>query len=427
MKINYSFTAQTPLFTGSDENSGTIRTLRREKVLLKNPITFESNFSNDIERRKTLMDIIFPVYASIAIKLKYENYGFYEAYSNKLKAACTSKDKFQFLNKLIESCNIVTLPNGIASIIKTAIDKFNDVELIETVRNEHHYLMILLREYVVKARENKFEISLEESIRNFENTLFSDLFPRIESKEVTFSQIQFEKKFDNVPYFGGNSIRGYLRRVIMNDFCKQVGITKLNKSTYHQLFTGGNITESTGTEDIEHREKYVDMCPPIGLLGSAIGNMTIEGEMKVMGARLRCIEHNTGNCTFWELVELNFGTRHDDSKTEKDIEINVEFDKKGKEKEAPTTQMYYQYENFITGSVFDSSFIITTDNELLISVFWRMMKCWKENNFIGGNSARDAGMIDINIYIPEKSDKLYLDYLQEHKSEILKYFGNALA
>lgn len=427
MKINYSFVAQTPLFTGSDESSGIVRTLRREKVFLKNPVSFESNFKNDIERRKTLMDIIFPIYSAIPIKLKSGNYGFYEAYSNKVKAACVSKDKYQFLNKLVESCSIVTIPEGLSVLIKSAMDKFSDDELIETVRSEHHYLMILLREYVSKMREYKKGNGFVEDDR-FENTLFADLFPKKEiikePQEVEIKSIKFEKKFDNVPYFGGNSIRGYLRRLIMNDFCKQIGITKLNKSIYHQLFTGGNITESTGTEDIEHREKYINMCPPMGLLGSAIGNSTIEGDMKVMGARLRCIENNTGNCKFWELVELNFGTRHDDSKTEKDIEIKIEFDKKGKEKEVPTTQMYYQYENFVTGSVFDSSFFLTTQNELLISVFWRMMRCWKEHNFIGGNSARDAGMIDINIEIPENADILYLDYLQNHKSEILKYFGN---
>jgi hypothetical protein len=427
MKINYSFVAKTPLFTGSDESSGIVRTLRREKVLLKNPITFDSNFSNDIERRKTLMDIIYPIYSAIPQKLKSDNYGFYEAYSNKVKASCSSKDKYQFLNNLIESCSIVTIPDGLSKLIKTAIDKFSDVELIETIRNEHHYLMILLREYVAKQREYKNNKDIEENT-SFENTLFADLFQPIkkeETKEIEIKAIKFEKKFNNVPYFGGNSIRGYLRRLIMSDFCKQIGIEKLNKSIYHQLFTGGNITESTGIEDIEYREKYIEMCPPIGLLGSAIGNMTIEGDLKVIGARLRCLENNTGDCTFWELIQLNFGTRHDDSKTEKEIEILVEYDKKGKTKEAPTTQMYYQYENFVTGSVFDSSFVLTTDNELLISVFWRMIKLWKENNFIGGNSARDSGMIEINIEIPENSDKLYLDYLQKNKTLILKYFGNA--
>jgi hypothetical protein len=135
MKINYSFVAKTPLFTGSDESTGIVRTLRREKVLLNNPITFESNFKNDVERRKTLMDIIYPIYSSIPLKLKSENYGFYEAYSNKVKAALASKDKYSFLNKLVESCSIVIIPDGLSMLIKAALDKFYDVELIETIRN----------------------------------------------------------------------------------------------------------------------------------------------------------------------------------------------------------------------------------------------------------------------------------------------------
>lgn len=426
MKINYSFEAKTPLFTGSDENTGIVRTLRREKTLLKNPVTFESSFTSDIERRKALMDIIYPVYASISQKLKSDNYGFYEAYSNKVKAATASRDKYQFLNKLTESCSIGTIPDGLSKLIKTAIDKFNDVELIETIRNEHHYLMILLREYVSKARDKKNEDLKPDA--NFDNTLFADLYPTSKKepeKEIEIKQIAFKKKFESVPYFNGNSIRGYLRRLLMLDFCELTGISKLNKSIYHQLFTGGNITESTGTENIESREKYIEMCPPIGLIGSAVGNGTIESDLKVGGARLRCLENNTGDCSFWELIELNFGTRHDDSKTETDIKIIKDVDAKGKEKEAPTTQMYYQYENFIKGSIFDSFFVLTTENELLISVFWRAMILWKENNFIGGNSARDAGMIDINIDIPENADKLYLEYLQTKRSEILKYFGNA--
>jgi len=421
MKVNYSFVAETPLFTGSDENSGIVRTLRREKVLLKNPVTFESSFSSAEERRKALMDIIFGIYASIPQRLKTDNYGFYEAYSNKVKAACASRDKYVFLNRLVDSCSIVTIPAGISEVIKTALDKFSSTELIETTRNEHQYLMILLREYVAKNRKDK-EIEKQEAIDSFETSIIQPVLT--ETKDNTIKPIVFTKIFDHVPYFGGNSIRGYLRRLIMTDFIKCIGITKLNKSTYHQLFTGGNITESTGTEDIESREKYISMCPPIGLIGSAIGNGTIEGELKVMGARLRCLENSTGDTTFWEFVETVFGTRHDDSKAETEIEILPELDKKGKVKEPPTTQMFYQYETLIKGSVFDSCFILTTDNELLISVFWRMMKLWKENNFIGGNSARDSGMIDLNINIPENSDTLYLDYLQEHKDEILEYFGN---
>jgi hypothetical protein len=87
------------------------------------------------------------------------------------------------------------------------------------------------------------------------------------------------------------------------------------------------------------------------------------------------------------------------------------------------SQMIYQYENFITGSIFDSAFVLTTTDELMLSAFWRMMKLWKENNFIGGNSARDSGMIEILMDIPENADAKYLEYISGKSEEIKEYFN----
>ena len=403
MKVNYSFTALTPLFTGGDENNGTLRTLRREKRLLTNPVKFKSVFNNKIERTKALMNLVYPVYTNIDKNLKADNYGFYEAYANKVKAALATENKKQFLNKLLESCGIVVLADGSYQLVREALDKFSDVEFLETMREEHQYLMILLREYVSWYRSNEGkQIGAHMSIWE-------------QQSDPLIEEIEFIKNFENVPYFGGNSIRGYLRRVIMYDYCKLAGVSKMNKDTYHQLFTGGNITDSTGFEDIAKREKYIEMCPAIGLLGSAIGNMTIEGEMKVIGARLRCKENGTGDLSFWQLIEQNFGTRLDSSKREKEIEIVNNTEQK--------SQMIYQYENFISGSVFDSAFVLITEDELMLSTFWRMMKLWKENNFIGGNSARDSGLIDIAMDIPTNADAKYLEYITEKSEEIKEYFN----
>lgn len=403
MKVNYSFTALTPLFTGGDENNGTLRTLRREKRLLTNPVKFKSVFNNKIERTKALMNLVYPVYTNIDKNLKADNYGFYEAYANKVKAALATENKKQFIKKLLESCGIVVLADGSSQLVRETLDKFSDVEFLETMREEHQYLMILLREYVSWYRSNEGkQIGAQMSIWE-------------QQTEPLIEEIEFVKNFENVPYFGGNSIRGYLRRLMMYDYCKLVGVSKMNKDTYHQLFTGGNITDSTGFEDIAKREKYIEMCPAIGLLGSAIGNMTIEGEMKVIGARLRCKENGTGDLSFWQLIEQNFGTRLDSSKREKEIEIVNNTEQK--------SQMIYQYENFITGSVFDSAFVLTTTDELMLSAFWRMMKLWKENNFIGGNSARDSGMIEISMDIPQNADAKYLAYINEKSEEIKEYFN----
>ena len=54
--------------------------------------------------------------------------------------------------------------------------------------------------------------------------------------------------------------------------------------------------------------------------------------------------------------------------------------------------------------------------------FWRMIKLWQELPTIGGNSARDSGIIDLNIDISENADRLYIDYIESRKEEIQAYF-----
>lgn len=439
MRLNYSFTALTPLFTGAAEKSGTTSLLRREKRRLKNKINIESKFSSQNERTRALMDIIYYVYSDIDPKLKRAYYGFYDAYTGKLKAATYVKTKREFLTRLLSSCGIDSLSTESSLIVRQAIDKFDDLELLETIRQELSYLMILLREYV-EFFKNKSKLA-HEGLTN--KGLFDSIYE--DSDELpAIETITIVKDFENIPYFSGNSIRGYLRRLLMNDFCKLADISAIEKSTYHQLFTGGNITDSTEFEDISKREEFIKKCPPIGLFGSAIGNMTIDGNMLVQGARLQCVENNSGDASFYEYLDLNFGTRSDSSKSEDNLKlvktaicpkckatIVLGDDEKaavcncGKKidvKEAPS-QMIYQYETFITGSGFDSSFILKKIDELSLAVFWRMIKLWKEMPVIGGNSARDAGVIDIDIDIENDADAAYLSYIEENKEAIKEYFN----
>lgn len=396
MKINYQITALTPLFTGSDENTGTTRKLRRETRMIT-PVEIQSNFATKNERRKALMNVVFPIYKSIDAKLKSGNYGFYEAYANKIKSALGSPTKTQFLNTLLESLSISVMSSEASILVRKSIDKFSDIEFIASMKDEFQYLNILLREYVEAERKNILNPT----------EIFKDIFDEaISKKEKIYT--------DRIPYVGGNSIRGVLRRLTMRDFVKQIGIEKLDKNIYHQLFTGGNLNSSTSIEDIRKRENYIDMCPAIGLFGSAIGNMTIEGEMKVNGARLQCKENGTGDISYWQLLSTVFGTRLDSSKMEKQLEIE------GNTKDV--TQMKYEFEVFITGSVFDSAFFVTTDDKLLVSAFWRTMELYKEFAYLGGNSATDSGNVDINIEIPKNATKLYLDYLKKNKKDIKAYF-----
>jgi len=377
LKVNYTFKAVTPLFTGSNENKGTVRTLRREKVLLPKSKIIKSNFKSKNERTQAVMDIIYSVYSEIDLKLKSDNYGFYDAYANKVKNATFVKTKQEFLTKLTESLDIQSMSGGNSKMILHALNKFNDNELIITIRNEHAYLMILLREYVA---------------------FFKD-----------------KNKVANA---------GFENEPTLSDFEQIVGIESIEKSLYHQLHTGGNISDSTEFEDIAKRDEYISNCPAISLFGSAIGNMTIHSDLSTVGARLRCIENNSGDLSYWEFLSNIFMTRHDTSKIEKNIEIV----KKESKKERAADQMIFETETFCKGSKFDSMFILRTskqrkDYDLIVSCFYRMLILWKKEPFVGGNSARDMGMIELDFDIPKNADKLYIDYLTENKDKIKKYFN----
>lgn len=57
-----------------------------------------------------------------------------------------------------------------------------------------------------------------------------------------------------------------------------------------------------------------------------------------------------------------------------------------------------------------------------------MLSLFKENNFLGGNSARDSGLIDLSsLEIPEGSTDLYIGYLDSNKEDIQKYFKSSQA
>lgn len=446
LKVPYVMTALQPIHTGSDQNAGTERQLRRRKIAVKNPTVITSNFRSKEERRLALLKVLSSVWESIDFdKIQGSRMmTIWSEFTSKVLASTGVRTKEQFLNKICEKFDIRNLKS--TELIET-IDKFDDVEFLQTIRDELQYLLLCLRrdrEILKQKRKEEFEERKngikEQKKDKYMSSLFegfidetieqevfikSDVQIQEEIKEIQELEIKeklvFKKIFDTVPYVSGNSIRGLSRRLLMYDFCNLVGITQIEKTIYHQLFTGGNITDATGKEDIGHREEFIKMCPPIALLGSAIGNQTIEGELKVSGLDLQCLENGNGDASYWEFLDTVFGTRLDSSKTETKIFIT----ENELRKNASADQMIYQYETFIKGSKLNGLFSVTSNKSLIISTFWRLIEVIKENNYICGKSAVDNGLIDIDIQVPENASKEYLDYLQENKEAIYSYFQSS--
>ena len=299
-----------------------------------------------------------------------------------------------FLTQLCNTCDVRALANENTDSVMIAIDRFADEELLSLLREQIQYLILLLKDTV----KNKGSVTLP-SFKNTDKTLF---------------------KSDSVyvPIISGNSVRGIMRRLIMRDFVELIGLEKekrgIPKTLYHQMFTGGNITESSSDEDIANREKILNLCPPLAVLGSAIGNQTITGKAKIEGLTPQCLECSTGNKTYWEFMGRQFATRLDSSKYENEISIEGE--------QEATSQMKYEYEVFIPGTRFNGQVVCLSKEPLVVSTFWRMLKLWKEAGYVGGLGRVGLGRLDISIEIPEDADALYLAHLEKVKVEALEYF-----
>ena len=220
----------------------------------------------------------------------------------------------------------------------------------------------------------------------------------------------------NIPAVHGNSIRGYLRRLIMQDLLDEIDYELNSKKLYHFLFTGGMLeavaSKDSGFINIPLKTRIRETLPPISLLGSALGNQMFDGKLKCMIANLICKENaetyglnknNYHSC--YELQYTDFGTRLDDLKT--------------KTEDENAQQMKYDFETVVKGSTFHHEFILEDTNPVEYSCFQRMLKLWEERPFLGGKSNTGYGKISFQYTtMINTSDKLYLNFLKDNAENI---------
>lgn len=428
LRINYTFKAIQPIHTGSDENLGTLRTLRREKTLVQNPKPIKTRFLTDQKRLKR--QAIALLLVRIWDKMDNKNrVTIYEEVASKLLSSVSVRTKEEFLQTLcrkLEIREITTDANRRFDVVDI-LELFDDQELLDLIRHESQYIMSMFRKIKdeniawMKERKGKTEVA--------KNTLFGGEDDKQRSPEILiqdelmkvfdqeWQEITATQSIDYIPIISGNSIRGMLRRLVMYDFCKLSEIEKIAPNIYHQLFTGGTINDSTGFEDIGRRFELINLCPMLGLFGSAVGNQTLQGDLKVAQAKLQCFENGNGSLSYHDCVEIIFATRLDSSKLENEIKIE------GEDKE--THQMKYEYEVFAQGSTFEHSFACTSENPLIISAFWRMIRIFKETPFITAKGSIGHGEIDLSlIEIPDNADDLYLNHIEENKELIQKQWSS---
>lgn len=429
LKVNYNFKALQPIHTGSDEKLGTLRTLRREKIIVTNPAPVKSRFLPEQKRlkRQAIALLIFRLWDKMNDKARMT---IYEEVASKLLASTAVRTKEEFLQTITRKLQIreVTVDANRRFDVVDILELFDDYELLNLIRKESQYIMSMFRK--IKDENIAWSKEFKGKTEIAKNTLFGKPDEMNRSPEVLIQDELMKvyeqpwqetadvQSIDYVPVISGNSIRGMLRRAAMYDFCQLAGITNIAPNIYHQLFTGGTINDSTGFEDIGKRAEMISMCPMMGLFGSAVGNQTLQGELKVSQAKLQCAENGTGKLSYHDQVEIVFATRLDSSKLENEVMIE------GKDEE--THQMKYEYEVFAVGSSFNHGFACTSDKPLLISAFWRLLKLFKDDPFITAKGSVGHGEIDLSeIEIPAGADETYLLHIKTSKEAIKKYWSVA--
>ena len=237
-------------------------------------------------------------------------------------------------------------------------------------------------------------------------------------------------EIDNIPAIHGNAIRGYLRRLIMQDMLDLLDYKLDSKKVYHFLFTGG-ILESLDNKDkgainLSLKKEMRDNLPPISLLGSALGNQMIQGKLKVGIANIVCSEtlhfiedHEGVAFSSYNLQSHDFGTRLDSLKLDTNNIADKPEEKDEKDKDEQHTQMKYEFETLIRGTKFTHEFILEDCDPVEKACFIRMLGLWNERPYLGGKSGTGYGKVALDYpTTKEMSDADYLDFINDNKEQI---------
>lgn len=237
---------------------------------------------------------------------------------------------------------------------------------------------------------------------------------------VIINPLTGKEEIDNIPAIHGNAIRGYLRRLIMDDYLTLLDYELDSKKVYHFLFTGGILealdNKDKGAINLTLKKQIRDLIPPISLVGSALGNQMIQGKLKVGMGDIVCAEtkhyiedYSDYDFSAYNLKGSDFGTRLDDLKEGK------------KEEDEQAHQMKYEFEMLIRGTKFTHEFILEDCTDVEKACFYRMFQLWNERPYLGGKSGTGYGKVKLDYpEINTLTDTAYLDYIQENKEEMTK-------
>jgi hypothetical protein len=216
---------------------------------------------------------------------------------------------------------------------------------------------------------------------------------------INRESVLFDGSVRQVPVLSGNAIRHRMIRepgaLHLIKTCELEG--KLNLDQANFLFNGGNLTESSPTENIAKIGEMQELIPLIRLLGGSLRNQVIGGSL-IAGRGILVCEENRETIEKmlpdnFELPEIRLRSCEDfidqyqytrgDARKRKDANLIVdEVDSDG------TNLMIYSGQSVITGAMFYHQFILQNVSTLEIGALLNSLYEWDEAGATIGGSAR---------------------------------------
>jgi len=234
-------------------------------------------------------------------------------------------------------------------------------------------------------------------------------------------EIIIDGKSENIPILSGNSIRGKIRRLIMQDFLEllEIPFNSITDKLYYMLFVGGSLEKGSNQRyfDVDNILEFRSNIPAISLLGTAYGSGIMKGKLNVGYAYPICKEtinltEQESNKSYYEYLDWDYGTRNDDYEgnniTKKDSDGAV--------------QMLYRTEIFKPNTEFNHQYRLIDCNEIEESCFSRMINLLKIAKTLGAKSSVGFGKCEFDYELKNiESDNKYIEYIGKNKNKIKEY------
>ncbi len=226
-----------------------------------------------------------------------------------------------------------------------------------------------------------------------------------------------------LPFYGGNALRGQMRDLLADHFLQGLGITPnrtkppLELWFFYALYSGGVLEEGGGASKALQKELgqngsdritaltlFRDNIPPLSVLGAALGNRVIPGKIQVGDLRPECRQWGTGEADVSSLMEWSYLTRREDCEDHQE-----------------NHSMIATSEVLKAGTVLRGGIDVCNHaTEIERGCIGRGIELLTRHGYLGAESRRGLGRVVIeaeNVPSPE----VYDEFLAENRDGILSY------